>query len=72
MVLPSTTNSDKTIYMKSHDHLIEQLADLGVFLSIKEMGLIRQAVKLDRKVDKKLKNRKIKLEMISSYKPQGR
>ncbi len=58
--------------MKSHDHLIEQLADLGVFLSIKEMGLIRQAVKLDRKVDKKLKNRKIKLEMISSYKPQGR
>ena len=58
--------------MKSHDNLIEQLADLGVFLSIKEMGLIRQAVKLDRKVDKKLKNRKIKLEMISSYKPQGR
>ena len=58
--------------MKSHDNLIEQLADLGVFLSLKEMGWIRKAVMLDRKVDKKLKTRKIKRRMISSYKPQGR
>ena len=51
--------------MKSHDHLIEQLADLGVFLSTKEMGWIRQAVKRDRKVDKKLKMRKAKTRMIA-------
>lgn len=58
--------------MKSHDHLIEQLADLGVFVTHKEMGWIRQAVKRDRKIDKKLKKRKVKLRMIGSYKPQGR
>lgn len=58
--------------MKSHDHLIEQLADLGVFLTPKEMGWIRDAVKRDRKVDKKLKMRKVKLRMISSHKPQVR
>lgn len=58
--------------MKSHDNLIGELAELGVFITHKEMGNIRKAVMRDRKIDKKLKKRKIKLRMISCYKPQGR
>ena len=51
--------------MKSHDNLIEQLADLGVFITHKEMGSIRKAVMRDRKIDKKLKKRKAKTRMIA-------
>lgn len=58
--------------MKGHDHLIEQLANLGIFVTHKEMGWIREAVKRDRKIDKKLKKRKIKLKMIRLHKPQAR
>lgn len=53
--------------MKSHDHLIEVMSELGVFLTEKEFKAIRRAVKRDRRVDKKLKKRKIRLRMISCH-----
>lgn len=56
--------------MKSNDHLIEQLSDLGIFLTPKEMNWVRKAVMLDRKIDRKLKKRDRKRKMISEHKPQ--
>lgn len=53
--------------MKSHGHLIEQLSDLGIFLTPKEMNWVRKAVMLDRKIDRKLKKRARKRKMISEH-----
>lgn len=62
--------SNKIVLMKSNDHLIEQLSDLGIFLTPKEMNWVRKAVMLDRKIDRKLKKRDRKRKMISEHKPQ--
>lgn len=55
--------------MKSHDHLIEVMSELGVFLTEKEFKAIRRAVKRDRKIDKKLRQRAVRMRMINAHKP---
>lgn len=59
--------SNTIVLMKSNDHLIEQLSDLGIFLTPKEMNWVRKAVMLDRKIDRKLKKRARKRKMISEH-----
>lgn len=53
--------------MRSNDHLIEAIANLGVFLNPKDIKSIQRAVKRDLRVDKKLKKRERKLRMISEH-----
>ena len=53
--------------MKSHENLIGQLSDLGIFLTPNEMNWVRKAVMLDRKIDRKLKKRDRKRKMVGEH-----